>query len=386
MTITKIRHAKASAKVYGLKALPAEGPGVFEAIVAVFGNVDHQGDRIVAGAFVDDLAAWKASGDPIPVVFSHQWNNLDAHIGKALDAKELLPGDPMLVGTGLEELGGLWIKFGLFVEDPDEAPTRRLAKRLEERTIREFSFAYDVIEEQRAADGANELLKLAILEVGPTLKGANPATVLLAKTLGDGWEELGEDEVLDRLAKAVADRTSSGEKASVDVTFDGSVEEEIEKLYVAGRTWAEELDAGNGGFYCLHQEASYPAELRAIVLVEGWDDPYGAGIFYELSFEANDDGTLSVKEAAEIEISVSVAKKARARKHRAPAPSAAKAIGRATVSPDDEPGKGKAKSDELEEPDSRTGSDGATDDGLPAATDLDLALLSAGLAPTDPES
>jgi HK97 family phage prohead protease len=387
MKKTIIRKGSSSAKIYGIKALTEEGPGIFSAIVSVFGNVDHGGDRILAGAFVESLAEWKASGDPIPVVFSHQWQDPDAHVGEVLEAKELLPGDPLLEGTGLEENGGLWTKFGLFVDDPDEAPARRLAKRLEKRTIREFSFAYDVVEERRAADGANELVTLALIEVGPTLKGMNPATRLLSKALGDGWEELGEDEVLERLGKAVAEHVApAGEKASVAVTFEGSVEEEIEGLYLAGLAWAVELDAGNGGFYALHQEASYPAELRAIVLVEGWDDPYGEGIFYELSFELGDDGEVTVKEASEIEIEVSVAKKARARKHRAPAPSATKDRPGATVSGDDEPGKGKAKSDELEEPDSRTGSDGDTDQGLPAATALDLELLGAGLDPSAPPS
>lgn len=315
-TKTAIRKGRISAKTFGLKALPDEGPGVFSAVVSVFGNVDYHGDRILPGAFADSLEGWKSSGDPIPVIFSHQWDNPDAHVGEVLEARELLAGDPLLAGTGLEQNGGLWTKFQLYVEDPDETAARRLAKRLERRTIREFSFAYDVLEEQRGSDGANELVALDVLEVGPTLKGANPATRLLAKTLGEDWDQLGEGDLLDRLAKAVADR--AGEKARVSVTFEGSIEEELEAIYVAGRDWAVELDAGNGGFYWLHQEATYPAELRAIVLVEGWDDPIGEGIFYELTFERDEEtGELSVADAAEIEVAVEVSRKARAMKHRA---------------------------------------------------------------------
>lgn len=346
-TKTALRKGKLSAKTHGLKALVDEGPGIYEAVVSVFGNVDFHGDRIVAGAFEKSLERWAASGDPIPVVFSHQWDNPDAHVGEVLEAKELLPGDPALVGSGLEENGGLWTKFELYVDDPDEAAARRLAKRLDRRTIREFSFAYDVLEDARGTDGATELLELDVIEVGPTLKGANPATRLLSKTLGDEWEELSEDEVLDRLAKAVADR---GEKASVPVSFEGSIEDELEAIFLAELEWARGLDVGNGGFYALHSEATYPADLRAIVLVEGWDDPYGEGIFFELTLERDEDGELSVANAAELEIAVEVTPKARSLKHRN--------AGR-KVDPDPE-GKPKAKAETVpdgktEEPGARTG-------------------------------
>ena len=378
-TTTTARKGRISAKAVGLKAVGDPAAGIFEAIVAVFGNIDHQGDRIKAGAFASSLAEWSASGDPIPVVFSHQWGDLDAHVGGVLEAKELLPGDPLLVGTGLEANGGLWTKFELYVDGDHELAAKRLATRLTKRTIREFSFAYDVISEERAADGVNDLLELGVIEVGPTLKGANPATVLLGKTLGEGWEDLTEDEVLDRLAKAITSRPAAGEKAVVAVTFEGSVENEIEELHLAGRTWAMGLDVGNGGFYFLHQEATYPAELRAIVLVEGWDDPYGEGVFYELSFERAEDGTVTVKEAQEITIEVTTSRKARTLKHRSAPPAKAGA----TVPSADEPGKGKAKGDTPEEPEPRTGSEADHAEGIAPGDELDLALMGAGLDPTD---
>ena len=375
-TKTAIRKGRISAKTFGLKALPDEGPGIFSAVVSVFGNVDYHGDRILPGAFTASLEGWKASGDPIPVIFSHQWDNPDAHVGEVLEARELLAGDPLLAGTGLEENGGLWTKFQLYVEDPDETAARRLAKRLDRRTIREFSFAYDVLDEQRGADGANELVALDVLEVGPTLKGANPATRLLAKTLGEDWDQLGETDLLDRLAKAVADRTD--EKARVSVTFEGSVEEELEAIYVAGRDWAVDLDAGNGGFYWLHQVATYPAELRAIVLVEGWDDPIGEGIFYELTFERDEEsGELSVAEAVEIEVAVEVSRKARAMKHRAR--SATPGKGRGTVALEPHTGKSDDNGEEPEganpeDPTTRTGA-GEEDDDVDDAEILDELAL-----------
>ncbi len=45
--------------------------GEFEAVVAVFGNIDSYGDVIVKGAFAATLKDWSDSGDPIPVVWSH---------------------------------------------------------------------------------------------------------------------------------------------------------------------------------------------------------------------------------------------------------------------------------------------------------------------------
>ena len=66
--------------------------GTFEATVAVFGNVDLGGDRIVPGAFKKTLAKWAESGDPIPVILSHQWDNPMAHIGVVNEAKEIETG------------------------------------------------------------------------------------------------------------------------------------------------------------------------------------------------------------------------------------------------------------------------------------------------------
>lgn len=156
-----------SAPLRGFKAVD-DAKGEFEAVVAVFGNIDLAGDRIVKGAFADSLKAWEAKGRPIPVVFSHMWQDLDAHIGEVLKAEER------------DE--GLWVQAQLDMEDPAAAKVFRLMKR---GTLAEFSFAYDVVEE-KLQNGANELLKLDVIEVGPTLKGMNPETQLLTVKSADG--------------------------------------------------------------------------------------------------------------------------------------------------------------------------------------------------------
>jgi HK97 family phage prohead protease len=138
--------------------------GTFEATVAVFGNVDKGGDRIMPGAFEKSLAQWEASGDPIPVIFNHDWGTPDAHIG--------------VVEKAIETEQGLLVKGRLDVEDnPVAKQVHRLMMR---RSLREFSFGYSVPKggETRAKDGAMDLTQIELAEVGPTLKGMNPATEL----------------------------------------------------------------------------------------------------------------------------------------------------------------------------------------------------------------
>jgi len=151
-------------KVYTIgsfKALETEGPGTFEAVVSVFGNVDLQGDRTMPGAFKTTLKEWRAKGDPIPVVWSHDWLNPEAHIGKI---------DPQ---NAVETSGGLLVKGVMDVHKPFAAQVYDLLK---ERRVKEWSFAYDTVKEKKAEDGANELFDLKLIECGPCLKGANPET------------------------------------------------------------------------------------------------------------------------------------------------------------------------------------------------------------------
>jgi len=151
------------------KAL-GDAPGSFEAIVSVFGNVDLQGDRVMPGAFTKTIADWRVKNAPLPIVWSHEWLNPDAHIGYAMpeDIMEL----SLDVGPNGEN-GGLYVKGRMDVNKPFAGQVFDLLK---EGRIREWSFAYDTIDERPAEDGANELHEVAIIEAGPTLKGANSST------------------------------------------------------------------------------------------------------------------------------------------------------------------------------------------------------------------
>ena len=159
-------------KVYEIaefKALQADtdAPGTFSAMVSVFGNVDLQGDIVVKGAFDADLKRWVKSGDPIPCVWSHDWSDPFAHIGF------VNPEDIKETDRGLLVKGQL---------DVDSNPfAKQVYDLMKQRRIKEFSFAYDIQDEgpSREVKGANDLRQISIIEVGPTLKGANPSTELL---------------------------------------------------------------------------------------------------------------------------------------------------------------------------------------------------------------
>ena len=141
--------------------------GTFEAIVSVFGNVDLGGDRVMPGAFTRTLSAWKESGDRIPVIWSHDWDDPMSHIGYVEDAEE--------------RAEGLWVKGVLDVENNPRAAY--VARLLKERRVREFSFGYFADDFAVVDDpdhgSVRELRSIDLFEVGPTLLGMNPETVLL---------------------------------------------------------------------------------------------------------------------------------------------------------------------------------------------------------------
>lgn len=400
---------------YGLKTLVGEGAGVFEAIVSVFGNVDYAGDRVLFGAFSDSLERWKASGDPIPVLFAHQWDDLDAHVGVVLEAEELAPGDARLPPE-LMANGGLWVKFRLDVEEDFAG---RLAKKLERRSLREFSFAYDVIDERRAGDGANDLVTLDLIEVGPCLKGMNPATALMAQAFADlkagdraelgmkvfeDLKAMGEDEQATALAKTFqhtfvgqtddptrcvlcgltrstlghlnfVSSSPEGSKSAAPVTFTGSAEERQSAILEAAYEWASSNNIGNDGFYAVHLDATF--DERAVIVVEGWADPVGTGTPYEVAYTFA-DGEVTLEEPVEVVVEASVRSKGRR--------SAWKDAAGAMVGTAPETGKAKAKSDTLEEPeveDQVEADDTGADPALVELAIAEVELEDEGEAPSD---
>jgi len=192
---TEKEHANMQVKTFAadIKVAPAAkndtGPGEFTAVVSVFENTDLAGDRVKRGAFADSLRSYQEKGRSIPIVWNHDWGSAESFIGKAVTAEE--------TDEGL-------VVRGTFFDTPRAQQVRTL---LAERVVSEFSFAYDILDEEKSVDGVNELRKLHILEAGPTLKGANPATRLIeAKTdatLAEAPASVtGPDRMLEQLAEA----------------------------------------------------------------------------------------------------------------------------------------------------------------------------------------
>jgi HK97 family phage prohead protease len=156
-----------------IKAGPDDGlaEGEFTAYASVFGNKDSYGDVVMPGAFLEDLTAWKDSGDVLPLLFGHNMQDPDFNIGGVIEAKE--------------DDHGLLVHAALDLANPKAAQVYRLLKG---RRLSQMSFAYDVLEggeaERTKADGTKEnvyeLRKLKLYEVSVVPIGANQETSILA--------------------------------------------------------------------------------------------------------------------------------------------------------------------------------------------------------------
>lgn len=141
-----------------------EGSGSFEALVAVFDNIDSDGDMVKAGAFTDTLK----TRDLWPSVWSHQLYDDTAIIATAT-AKE--------TGEGL-------IFDAIFLDTPRAQNIRSL---MAAGVITEFSWSGRIteggwIDKEGAGpwgDGYYEIRKIDLWEAGPCFKGANSETELL---------------------------------------------------------------------------------------------------------------------------------------------------------------------------------------------------------------
>ncbi len=141
--------------------------GQFTAVVSVFGNVDVYGDMVMPGAFKDTLAEWAESGDPIPVLYSHNSGDPDYNIGHVLTAEETDEGLQILAQLDIES---------------DTGKARQVHRLLTGKRVKQFSFAYDVLDGapvEQDGQSIYELRKMKLYDVGPTLIGANQETRLI---------------------------------------------------------------------------------------------------------------------------------------------------------------------------------------------------------------
>lgn len=186
MTTVTAEVASFAAKSAAVLTDDGADQGIIEALVSVFGNVDLHGDRVMPGAFAGVVEAFNAGAKSIPVVWSHNTFDIDGFLGDVV---------------GLEETDeGLKATMQFDLDDPKAAKAYRLLKG---GRVREYSFAYDVLD-SRQVDGVRELLKLNVSEVGPTMYGANPATRTLAAKSDAPAAKAGR-----RISKATAEQIAA---------------------------------------------------------------------------------------------------------------------------------------------------------------------------------
>ena len=185
------------------KVLGDPEQGLVEAMVAITGNVDRQGDRIVPGAFAKALAA-KAS---VPVTFSHKWDDISQVLGRTTAWKELLPGSPELPDSLRSQgYGGLMarLQFEMAVEAGRTAFTH-----LKNGNLTQYSFAFDVDQAGEKYDGNVREIKSIreVFEITVCPIGANSlTTTMVAKAKSD------EDAAWARIKSHIAEQLSREER------------------------------------------------------------------------------------------------------------------------------------------------------------------------------
>src|SRR5262245_31992379 len=154
--------------VESVEVLGEAGSGKFEALVSVFNNVDAVKDVVMPGAFVKAIN----ESDPPPVVWSHFWNI--PPIGETIDWGE--------TDKGLSVKGQLFVGADDSHQYADMVYAAMKSREGRKPALREFSFSYNVPSDgvQKAVRDEIEVQELHTIfpvhEVGPCLKGCNPAT------------------------------------------------------------------------------------------------------------------------------------------------------------------------------------------------------------------
>lgn len=250
-----------------LKNDAGEPTGEVEFYAAKFGNVDLVGDRMIKGAFADTLKAWREKDAPIPVIFSHDWSNPFSIIGEA---------DPSDV---VEDDAGLLVKAHLDINDNPTA--KQVWTQMAKKRINEASFAYDVVREsglKKGRDGANDIYQVDLLEVGPTLKGANPETVgvLSAK---------------------------SRKRGAKDAPVEGSIEASQSAVVAAVQCYFGSMPGADMDDFSVWAYATFSDHM--IVNVCDWGDNYSSR-YFDFPYEIDDQGEVQLGPPTEVEMQTQV--------------------------------------------------------------------------------
>ena len=149
---------------------------MFTALVAVFGNVDSDGEVTDKGAFTESLS----SRPTVPIMWSHGYGTSDI-VGYSTKAEETDEGL-------LLEWKALDTEIG-----------RSVSELLTAGAITDFSYSAVVDDYTIEKDGEREVLhltKLDLWEAGPCLRGANPLAKLKSQDASEA------DDAAQRTARA----------------------------------------------------------------------------------------------------------------------------------------------------------------------------------------
>lgn len=155
-----------------------EGNGTIEGYASTWvREPDSYGDIVKAGAFSRTLKEWQESGRPIPFLWAHEMNDLNAFIGSAKADED---------------------DYGLhFVAEFDGTPeAQRVRELYKDGRLSKFSFAYDVLDEGpvELEDGrkANELRDLTIYEISAVTIPANDTAEVISVKDGNVSVKIGK--------------------------------------------------------------------------------------------------------------------------------------------------------------------------------------------------
>lgn len=147
------------------------GEGEFEGFASTFGNVDHQGDRVMPGAFTKSIA----SGRVVPLAWMHRTDDPRNFVGEVVEATEVREG--------------LKIRGRFDIDNEHGAAAYRQVKS---RRVDALSIGYAINVATKGKDGANELRDLDLIEVSVVTRGANDRALITAAKSADQRESLRE--------------------------------------------------------------------------------------------------------------------------------------------------------------------------------------------------
>jgi HK97 family phage prohead protease len=164
-----VREARVKTATVATPAYPTRD-GILVFYASTFTTTpDAVGDVVDPRAFSVWLSQFRSKNRTLPIVFSHLWRDLNAIIGWARK-------DDIVVDTK-----GLLISAHLYMDRPEAQHVWQLAR---DGVLTGASFSFDVLDEQRDADGVNHLKLFSdVHEAGPCLVGVNrDAGIVAAKT------------------------------------------------------------------------------------------------------------------------------------------------------------------------------------------------------------